>query len=1061
MENSQEKILDNLTRLWSNVYNIMTGLQESVTNKNVSQIQVEQIKEDGSTELVTINSIQSVLSSIERIDNNFKSLLNTDNVSYVINGDGSLSQVTKTTYMNNEYLNQLTVDSNCLVSYENNIKQLVFPNIKLPVTISSEIKTPIRAHIYEVFDGFDDIPDNPELVDIEYMAAQGIISLIDKYELVLNLEKEKIRVFGKFDILETSTTGTITTLQLNKSGYRTLDSTTDNMELVVGDLLASTDGNAVFSIESIHAFSRKLTLKQVSGTPMVLKVGIDKLSLQAQLTTSDNNVVGIPIQPQKKMVAFLSTQNIKSISFPSTGIKIDSSTYTVTQNGFSYTVDEYFNKYVTNIADYLTSMIKESSIPVSLGIKPNKPSLLNENFKVIQINKHLTDAKTSKQLSDLNLKKEKLKNDIAYKSKAIDTIQNDIDTRKYRSTAEKQKRQDEIINLRLEVNTLNEALLTTSRELDNNAIEFGLKDTKPKYRIIGFWDIQNPMFSPSTSPQHIIKYDIQYRYLSTNIDTVDSTSYTMINENGEEISVTVSPWNHYESEIRTKSVNINGELVWETAEPDSSEVININQLNIPINEGESVEIRLRALSEAGYPLSPLKSEWSNIIRVDFPTGLVENSISSVINRNNVDLRTQEFNNILQKSGLLKHISSEIIEADKTYFHKAEDIASGFYTPEMKNIPLSKYLQDLRNDINRLLDSSIQDQVSVEIIDFNNETFNVINNSTIELSAGNYSDNINLLDKTKYGEIIRKTGYIRIVNRNTAPIEMKTLVPGATISSTNAAKYYNVPVRMPEGLTQKPRQIIYFRNNDITGQVEDAFRLVKPHDAPTTTVVNPTYIDSGASEDAKNIVYLDETNQVKLVKLLPNAGNDFVAFSKEHPLFDTEDLTKIIPEFDRIKLMTNNLKQPKFSEEPYIIDGTTITPTGLLGFADNDKFSVGANSVGAYLYPIINNLNTISVVGNTTTSTLVIPEESEIIIPFVYEYRMTDRLGIINGDNTLTINDDVIYNKTIGVDLLINLTNYRFDINVTSKLKASVQSIESLNVSSIVSSFNNEQTETLN
>ena len=1061
MENSQEKILSDMTRMWINIHNIMTGLQEAVTNKNIQYTQVELMNADGTTELVTVNSIQSVLSSIERIDNNFKSLLNTDNVSYVINGDGSLSQVTKTTYMNNEYLQQFTVDSDCIVSLENNIKQLVFPNILLPVTIDSTIKTPILAKVYEVFDGFDEIKDNPEIIDVEYLISQGIISVTDVYELTLQLQKEKIQVFGKFNIIETETTGSVTKLQLDKSTYRNITSATDNMSLIVGDLLSTTDGNAVFRIDEIHAFSRKLTLIQVSGTPTVLKVGIDKLRLQAQTVATDSNVVGIPIQPQKKFVVFLSTSNIKSISFPSTGIKINSSEYRVTQDGISYTIDEYFNKYVTNISDYLTSMIKESAIPVSLGIKPNKPGVLQENFKVIQINKHLTDAKTSKQLSDLNLKKEKLKNDIAYKTKAIGDIQNDIDTRKYRSTAEKQRRQDEITNLRLEVNTLNESLLTTSRELDNNAIEYGLKDTKPKYRVIAFWDIQNPMFSPSTSPQHIIKYDVQYRYLSTNIDTVDSTSYTMINEAGEEVNVTVSPWNNYESETRTKSLNINGELVWETSEPDSSEVININQLNIPINEGESVEIRIRAVSEAGYPLSPLKSEWSNIIRCDFPAGLIENSISSVINRNNVDLRTQEFNNILQKSGLLKHISDEINEADKTFFHKSENIASGFYTPEMKNIPLFNYLQTLRNDINVLLNSNIQEQVTVEIVDFNNETFSVLNNSTVELSAGNYSDNINLLDKTKYGEIIRKTGYIRISNKNAMPIEMKTLVPGATISSSNAAKYYNVPVRMPDGLTQKPRQIIYFRNNDITGQDEDVFRLVKPHNQPTTTVINPTYIDSGATEDSKNIVYLDETDQVKLVKLLPNAGNDFVAFSKEHPLFSTEDLSTIRPEFDRIKLMTDNLKQPKFSEEPYIVNGSTVTPTNLLGFADNDKFAVGANSVGAYLYPTINNLNTVSVIGNTTTATLVIPEESEIVIPFIYEYRMTDRVGTINGDSTLTINDDVIYNKTIGIDLLINLTNFRFDINVTSKLKATIQNIESLNVSSIVSSFNNEQTETLN
>jgi hypothetical protein len=43
-----------------------------------------------------------------------------------------------------------------------------------------------------------------------------------------------------------------------------------------------------------------------------------------------------------------------------------------------------------------------TTIPVSLGITPTKPSLNPLNFKVVQINKHLTDTKTVTELTELN-----------------------------------------------------------------------------------------------------------------------------------------------------------------------------------------------------------------------------------------------------------------------------------------------------------------------------------------------------------------------------------------------------------------------------------------------------------------------------------------------------------------------------------------------------------------------------------------------------------------------------------------------------------------------------------
>lgn len=1069
MQTSAEILFSNMERLYENTFNLLDGFRKATTTTQNS-VSIQLKREDGTVENFDINSFQQVLVELSRLDSNFMSMTNTDNISYILNGDGSMSQTTKTSFFNAEYLDKFTfpnnpvdittdIGSDCIIDTTSTITNMVFPNVKIPIAIDNLIKSNVRCNMFDVIDGFEHITENTTLLDLKYLMAQGKVGAKNE-EFILSLQKEQVKYFGKFTVLEATTLGIITTVKLADVKYTGLNVSGNSINLKVDDILVSKNGTAKFQIQEINVLAKVLKLVRIEGSGNI-SIGIDNLFFNEILENVGSNVVGVPVQPNKKLVIFLSTENLKTVSYPSPGIKLDTSTYNVTTDDGVFTLDEYFNNYVINISEYLFSLIRETTIPVSLGIVPNTPTLLSSNFKVLQINKHLTDAKSTKELETLNTNKQKIKNDIEYKTNEITVTQNEIDTLKFTSTKEKTYRISLIQNLRQEINELQKNLLTVSRDLDNNAIKFGLKAVKPKYRTIGMWDIQKPMFSPLTKPQNIIKYEAQFRYLSKNVDTIDSTSYKMINNEGKEVNIVVSPWNQADTRTLNKVYAVDGSLTWETPVLDSVDDININQVNISINEGESVEVRIRAISEAGYPVAPIKSEWSEILRVDFPNSLTESSLNSIVSKNENDLRKSEFNDILQTSGVLSHISRQVQEAEKTYLHIAADIASGAYTPEQKNISLDAYLQTLRNDINILMNKNQEEKIKIELIDFNNEIYSVMNNSTLEISGGNYSDNLNLLDNTKWGSIIRKSGFIKIKNSNASPLELKTLVPGTVFDSTTATRYYNVPIKNQDALIQRNKQVLYFRNVDITGQNEDVFKLIKPRTEKTNTFPNPIYLDQNATEDAKNIVFFDNSpnsdGNVKVGKLLPNAGNDFIAFTKEHPGFDSENLNELLPEFNRIEKYSAALKAKQYQDEPYL-DGELLT-TGL-GFIDNDFYNVGENSVGSFLYPIISNINAISVSGTTTISTLIVPANTEILIPFVYEYRMIDRLGRINGNPDLTINDVIEYNKKIGIDLLINNEQFRFDISVTSKLKSTVVPIDSLNVSSIVGAFGNEQTETL-
>lgn len=1060
MESSAEKLLKNIEILYTNVYNLLDGFKKASTT-NVDNIEVLQKDLDGNEITVTVNSFQKIENEIKRIDSNYKSLINSENISYSMQPDGSITQLTKTSFMNAEYLSNFVYDvEKCVVDKSSNIDDLVFPSVKLPITIDSKIKSDIKCKIFEISEGWENIQNNPRLLDIQYLHDNGKIQYIE-IDRSLKLEKYYVQNFGKFTVENVVLNGEIFEVILNDIKYTGLNVIGNSIDLKIDDILVSKTGASAYKISYIDKLNKKLKLIRVSGVENI-NIGIDNLFFNETNPLSDSNIVNIPIKPAKKLIIFLSTENIKNISYPSTGIKLDTTDFKVTYNNTVYTLDEFFGKYVTNFNEYLTALLNETSIPLNLGIIPSKPTLDYSNFKVLQINKHLTDSKTLNQLNETNKQKQLIQNDIDTKQKTINQYQTEIDSKKFASIEEKNYRINQIVKLRQEIITLNQNLLVQAKSLNDSVESLGFKTNTQKYRIIGFWSMQEPIYSPLTSAQNIIKYDVQYRYLSKDVDTSDTISFKMVN-NGKEISVAVSNWNDLQTKTLNKVTGENGKLIWETPVIDSVEDININQCSIPIQENESVEIRIRSISEAGYPIAPLKSEWSEIIRIDFPDSLKTNNIGTIVNQNNTDLNNALFNEILQNAGLLSHVSGTIKESEKTFWHPAKDIASGQYTPEQKNIPLDVCITNILKEISQLKQTENATKLSIAITDFYGEEYSILNNSTIELTVPNYTDIVNVLDNTTYGAILRQKAYIRIKNTNTIPIEIKSLIPGQDIAlSTNldyvtAPQYHNVPVINKDKLVQNRKQIIYFRNIDLNGNmIDDIFKLVKPKLMNSNVAPDLSFIDNSVSDSEKNIFFYDEINSnIKICKLIPNYNNNFNAFTIEHPLYDYNNMqnVELIKEFDRLKLYTENLKATYQSE-------SNINDITGLGFSDYDVFSIGKNTCGAFLYPHIINPNYITVVGDTTISSLIIPKESEILIPIIFEYRMMDRLGNINGVFNYDINIPLEYSKKIGIDMLINNEFFKFDIKVSSNFKTKLNINNTLNVSSLMNAFGNETQNTL-
>lgn len=1048
MKTKAEILLKRMSLLYENIYALLNGYQQAADNSS-NNILVNLKNEDGTVKQVSINSFNQLQQEINRIDNNFKAISNPN--SYVLNGDGSVSMYQKISFFNAEYLEKFSFDgSNCVISKTNLIEDLVYPTIQLPISIGKQILgNQVHCKIYEITSGFENIEkENIKQVTLDYLNNIGKVTY-KTYERILPISKQQIKFFGKFNIEtveQQQNDFNSFNITLSDIKYSSLNNIGNNINLKNGDILVSEDGQTKFKITMIDTLLKLVTLQQIGGF-MIPKVG-EQLLFNEIIDSKDDEQINLPIKPNQKLIVFFSTENNRLVSYPSNGLVIDTTDFKVVVNSNIYTIDEYFQKYVSNFSDYLKALIDDTTIPYALGIKPNKPKLISENFKVVQINKHLVDNKTQQTFTELNKKKQSIQNEIDYKQTLINQTQNEIDTLKYTSIEDKNYRLNKVIQLRTEINTLKSNLLTVTRDIDNNAEKYGLKNISPKYKVIGFWEMEDSLYSPKTRPQKIIKYEVQYRYLTKDVDVSDTTTYKMIS-NGKEITVAFSDWVLLNTRTLNKVESIDGSLQWEQPLLDSVNDININQAAISIKAGESIEIKVRAVTEAGWPISPMKSEWSETLRVDFPEDLKTNNLQASVSQNNIDLNKAEFNEILINSGLISHIAGTIKESEKTFLHSATDIASGQYTPEQKNIPLDVCIKNILNEISILKQQDISQNIIISFIDFDNETYTITNNSTLEIFGGNYMDNFDDI-AASYGSIVRKKGYIRIKNNNSVPVELKTLVPGNTLTQVNAENYYNVPVLIGDSIMQNPKQILYFRNIDIIGQTNVEYRLVRQFGETDKTFIPLEFLNTNVTDDKKNIVTLENDGSIGLCKLKDSVNNsDFACFTTEHPnwKYNEKDLMK--PEFTRLKnLVNSNLKADVYQSE---------AKNGLVvGFKDNDKYMVGRYTCGAFLYPYINKPNLIQVVGNTTVSTLIINKDSELLIPIIFEYRMTDRLGRINGEaSNLSLNDSLSYTKTIGVDMLLNNNLFKFDLKVTANYRSKVSSIKTKNITGLLSNFTNE------
>ena len=539
--------------------------------------------------------------------------------------------------------------------------------------------------------------------------------------------------------------------------------------LSVGDFVEvnSNPTTTRFEVIFVDSAENKIGLKCIEGGEGV-RIGADTLKISASQDTLVST--DIPVGFDEREVIFVKSidpdSNIPSTKW-SPGVAFYSNELTyVDDSGVTQTLQKFYQRNVVDFGQVLLSYATDYYPSIREGIIPNKPVLNyasgEGDFKIVQINTQLTEAADNETFRSLVSDKIKVQSELDNIANEIAKQKELIQTTQYVSTNDKLKEQSKL-------NTLidNQSILSSNYNSIVNNIKARYESgsvVAPKYRIRGFWDIPDSKISSSSGEQKIIKFKIRYRYLSEygNANKEEEFTYTSGNAS---ITGRFSNWNEIETKLRGRVKTSSG-WEWEKIDTANPDVVNINQLDIPINPGEQVEIQVKSVSEAGWPSNPLESDWSDSIVVAFSdfAELEADDLSELISQNRVDAAVANVTKMF--SGNVAHMSSSFYTNDKYFAHTAESITSGFLSPEQTPITLYDKLQDLQNQITMIIEqiNSTVGDIIVTLFDNADEQkiYTLSEGETTYINAGDYvSATKNLEEDQKKGAIVTKTFYLDI------------------------------------------------------------------------------------------------------------------------------------------------------------------------------------------------------------------------------------------------------------------------------------------------------------
>lgn len=770
---------------------------------------------------------------------------------------------------------------------------------------------------------------------------------------------------------------------MNSLKYRLFDETIEK-SLKVGDQLVTYEGNAKMEIVEIYPNSNIVRIKVLHGeylnlfpssTNDISKISpLSKIRFYSPIDFDEDKFVKVTLEEDQYIFIAIAALNDRMNVQSSWGNGLILNTYNLINNNIKF--EEYYKKNVNNIGDILleissmmTNTLTQFDESEFNSLVQYKPVIDQNNLLVLQINKHLNNSIAVQNIRSMYSQKKELQSKLKDIQNEIDNINNILANTSFDDTTGIRISYTNQLNLLItERNTLS---MSISKLLDDIALAANNSEVpieNAKYRIRGFFDL-----SSLTEKEHIRGIRVQYRY--KNVDQEQGSAHTI----GEKFIF--SDWicmNGFDRE-KIPTYNNGYKFSIETLNDDVNEP-SFNQIDIPISQGETVDIRLKVVYDYGWPFVNTSSQWSNIINISFPEEYLKDvQILDIISENNNEIETYRFNNIIKEEGIPDHVGDRIIDQDITYYHKPENIASGFYTSERRIIPLKDKLITINDTLMSLMD---------------------------EIQSGSESLNVSI----KHGHTLVKLNPYQIHNVNVEAYN-------ALKSSTESA-----PILYKDLYAIKGDWVTTVLNISITNTSNHNIKLYSIFPGNREVLLSKlTTTGKGIKGD-----YYFNTNQEIYFKRPIKDNNDSGVSSQganQFIYFRWKDINDGAQYYGE----ENDLQLPFGTQVSY--EDYTTTP--------NKK---------SYMYPKLHNRYGLCIDSDVIGSYLSIAPNTEILIPIVFEYNLTEGAeGENQGENQTTNKTNQTTNKTMSFDILTSLykepITYTFRVNAKQSLEPSEKVIE--------------------
>lgn len=821
VKNSLSGLVQQFLQMNQNAIETFERINEAITSDDKT-VKIDLLKENNTIKTVEVPSFGYITRELKRLDDTVKAMSAMgDNAASIKLADGSYRTLIKSKI---KTAAQPVTNLNLPTQFETQsnlfFESFLSPLLKIKFDVTGQITEDTERVLVKKYlisssntaiDFFNTYKDSENIdhgLFFDDLTSKSIPYELD--EEVVQMPYRDLSYYGAFSVISTdivqksvqvngtTETKSVKLYTLNKLSYSDSAKTLKETEtLKIGDELIVNSGEDTtkYAIVSINSGTSQVELRLVEGYEGI-KIGPDQLKIHKAANMPIE--IDVNIGFDQRLLIFVKpidpNSNIVAEKW-SPGIALSTNELKMTAtDGTIMTLADYYQAEVADFGQFIKAL-QNDRIPASIeAVTPAAPDLITTNFKVVQINTHLTSNDTFVAVQQMSADKVNVVDKLKKLDDTIMAKKATLATTKFKSNTEKSKFVNELGSLadqRLSETKMYSSLVT---QIATAAQDASIKKIQPKYRVRGFWSIPDPAAIPGVKGQEIVRFVVQYRYLSTNGKT-SSVDQIEFQDKDNTKTAAFSNWNEVLGPVRKRSKDVDGKFYWVYDSEEGADTVNFNSLDIAIQPGEQVQFRIKSQSEAGWPSNPAESDWSEIITVNFPEGQLSTlDAITVVENNEREIAKVEISNELEARGVFAHVADSFTANEKFFAHQATTIASGFLTPEQKPVSLFDKLSEMTAQVTALQETlaGLKGELNVELVDESGNVTKIRPNTVNKIFAGYYADQVKGLQVQK-GVVITKNFKLLLKNTRSTVLELV-----ARIAGTRTLPVWNSSTASPFG-----------------------------------------------------------------------------------------------------------------------------------------------------------------------------------------------------------------------------------------------------------------------